>query len=330
MDNTQVLRPLNGNRSGATTTSRESCCDVTPSNGKSKTTEIKNKKNTIKKLKPNYHNHHLIDEFNMVLEANYAEDIHLYHIENEDKQWTQRKCSDFVTGTEVTHYMRSILVDWLIEVTEEYSLRTQTLFLAVNYADRFFEKRPVAKNTVQLVGVACMLIACKIEEIHSPLVDDFVYITDKAYTRENVLQTEQIILGELNFNLSITTVQNFLSRFLILSEANDLVTFLANYLSEMCITVYTIVCSYRPSLLAAASVVVAKSAFSLPLWSAVFEAYTGYSKADLRPCIKDIYVLHEKLSTAPIGRLTSAREKYRKPIYGSVSCYPLSPDGLLF
>ncbi len=37
---------------------------------------------------------------------------------------------------DITHAMRSILVDWLVEVGEEYKLQTETLHLAVNYIDR--------------------------------------------------------------------------------------------------------------------------------------------------------------------------------------------------
>jgi cyclin A len=40
--------------------------------------------------------------------------------------------------TDITHTMRSILVDWLVEVGEEYKLQTETLFLAVSYIDRYY------------------------------------------------------------------------------------------------------------------------------------------------------------------------------------------------
>lgn len=39
---------------------------------------------------------------------------------------------------------------------------------------------------LQLVGCTAMLIASKYEEIYAPEVRDFVYISDKAYTREQV------------------------------------------------------------------------------------------------------------------------------------------------
>ena len=38
---------------------------------------------------------------------------------------------------DITMNMRQILVDWLVEVSEEYKLQTETLHLAVNYIDRY-------------------------------------------------------------------------------------------------------------------------------------------------------------------------------------------------
>lgn len=60
---------------------------------------------------------------------------------------------------DITFTMRSILVDWLVEVCEEYKLNTETLFLAVNYIDRFLSLMSVQRAKLQLVGTACMFIA---------------------------------------------------------------------------------------------------------------------------------------------------------------------------
>ena len=43
---------------------------------------------------------------------------------------------------------------------------------------------------MQLVGVAAMFISCKYEEIYAPEVKDFVYVCDKAYTKEEILLME--------------------------------------------------------------------------------------------------------------------------------------------
>ncbi|KAH9320748.1 hypothetical protein KI387_015387, partial [Taxus chinensis] len=41
---------------------------------------------------------------------------------------------------------------------------------------------------IELVGVTAMLLAFKYEELSIPVVDDFVQISDKAYSREEMLE----------------------------------------------------------------------------------------------------------------------------------------------
>lgn len=90
--------------------------------------------------------------------------------------------------------MRTILVGWLIEVHLKFKLLPETLFLTVNLIDRYCEKKQINRINFQLVGVTSMLIASKYEEIYAPEIRDFVYITDKAYTKEQILAQENDIL----------------------------------------------------------------------------------------------------------------------------------------
>ena len=60
---------------------------------------------------------------------------------------------------DITSSMRSILVDWLIEVGEEYKLHRETLCLAVNYVDRFLSQMSVLRGKLQLVGAASIFLA---------------------------------------------------------------------------------------------------------------------------------------------------------------------------
>lgn len=55
--------------------------------------------------------------------------------------------------------MRTILIDWMAEVGEEYKLHSETLCLAVTYVDRFLSLISVLRNNLQLVGTAAMFIA---------------------------------------------------------------------------------------------------------------------------------------------------------------------------
>jgi len=60
---------------------------------------------------------------------------------------------------DITHTMRSILVDWLVEVAEEYKLSGETLCLTVSCIDRFLSVMSVVRGKLQLVGAAAMFIA---------------------------------------------------------------------------------------------------------------------------------------------------------------------------
>eukprot|EP00967_Tisochrysis_lutea_P127106 scaffold215782_cov15-Tisochrysis_lutea.AAC.1 len=116
--------------------------------------------------------------------------------------------------TDVNAKMRAILVDWLVEVAEEYKLCADTLYLSVNYIDRFLSIHPVQRSNLQLVGIACMWIASKYEEIYPPNVNDFCYITDNTYTKEQMVEMEELVLKKLKYELTVPTSKTFLRRLL--------------------------------------------------------------------------------------------------------------------
>jgi cyclin A len=90
---------------------------------------------------------------------------------------------------DITHKMRSILIDWLVEVGLEYDMSEETIFLAVNFIDRFLSKMCVARTKLQLIGSTALFIAAKYEELQPPEVNDIVFITDETYTKSQVTLT---------------------------------------------------------------------------------------------------------------------------------------------
>lgn len=88
----------------------------------------------------------------------------------------------------INERMRSILVDWLVEVHLKFKLVPETLYLTVNLIDRYLERKEVSRPKLQLVGVTSLLIASKYEEIYPPELRDLVYICDRAYSRNEVCQ----------------------------------------------------------------------------------------------------------------------------------------------
>ncbi|XP_017428376.1 cyclin-A3-2 isoform X3 [Vigna angularis] len=126
-----------------------------------------------------------------------------------------RPIPDYVqkVQNDVDGNMRGVLVDWLIEVAEEYGLVSDTLYFCVAYIDRFLSLKVLSRQRLQLLGVAAMLVASKYEEVKPPEVEDFCYITDNTYSKEEVLNMEADILTALKFELGAPTVGTFLRRF---------------------------------------------------------------------------------------------------------------------
>jgi cyclin E len=117
--------------------------------------------------------------------------------------------------------MRAILLDWLIEVCEVYRLHRETFYLAVDFIDRFLSVAPaVPKNRLQLIGVSCLFIGAKIEEIYPPKLQEFAYVTDGACTEEEILQMELMILKGLNWGLSPMTPNAWMRMYLQIAHGS--------------------------------------------------------------------------------------------------------------
>ncbi|XP_043698812.1 cyclin-A1-4-like isoform X2 [Telopea speciosissima] len=232
---------------------------------------------------------------------------------------------------DVNASMRAILIDWLVEVAEEYRLVPDTLYLTVNYIDRYLSGNVMNRQRLQLLGVACMMIAAKYEEICAPQVEEFCYITDNTYFKEEVLQMETAVLNYLKFEMTAPTAKCFLRRFVRAAQGSNEVPLLllecqANYLAELSLLEYGMLC-YAPSLIAASSIFLANFILqpSKRPWNATLGHYTLYKPSELRDCVK---ALHHLACSSHSTTLLAIREKYSQHKYKSVAkkyCPPSIP-----
>merc|ERR1712241_1267596 len=131
--------------------------------------------------------------------------------------------------------MRGVLVDWLIEVHSQFKLLQETLYMTIYIIDKFLQVEGFAirRNKLQLVGVSAMFIASKVEEMYAPEINDFVYITDNAYTAAEIRQMELRMLNTLGFNFSRPLPLHFLRRNSKAGDVDVLQHTVAKYLIEM-------------------------------------------------------------------------------------------------
>ena len=84
---------------------------------------------------------------------------------------------------QITPTMRAILMDWIMEVSSEFTLKRETFHLAVSLTDRFLDVyRNIGKSEFQLVGLTSLMLAAKIEEIYPPKIEDFAKSADNGYS----------------------------------------------------------------------------------------------------------------------------------------------------
>ncbi|XP_015597645.1 G1/S-specific cyclin-E1 [Cephus cinctus] len=130
----------------------------------------------------------------------------------DQKTLTQRDPQMFQRHPTLQPRMRAILLDWLIEVCEVYKLHRETYYLAMDYIDRYLSTHQnVPKNQLQLIGITCLFIAAKVEEIYPPKIAEFAYVTDGACTEDEILGKELIVLKGLGWNLSPVTAPGWLN-----------------------------------------------------------------------------------------------------------------------
>mmetsp|Transcript_13505 Transcript_13505/g.49130 ORF Transcript_13505/g.49130 Transcript_13505/m.49130 type:complete len:414 (+) Transcript_13505:248-1489(+) len=217
---------------------------------------------------------------------------------------------------DINDKMRAILNDWLIEVHLKFKLMPETLYLTVNLIDRFLSKQQVTRKNLQLVGITAMLLASKYEEIWAPEVRDFVYISDKAYTRDQILEMEKVMLNVLHFNLTIPTQYAFLCRYFKAAGADKQTEVCALFLLELCMPDYGML-AFSPSLVAAAALYVAQLTLrKVQPWTGALEFHTGYSEDNLKQCAQHICSIQSKASSAS---LMAAYKKYSTPKFLEVA-----------
>jgi len=211
--------------------------------------------------------------------------------------------------------MRAILVDWLVDVHRKYKLRAETLFLTVSIVDRYLELRVTAQRHLQLVGVTAMLVAAKFEEVYPPQIKDVVYVTDKAYSREEILKMEVSMLTALQFKICRPTAVNFLERYQLINCCTDAHRDLAQYLLELTLVDYKMI-KYSPSHLAAAAVLLSNKLLRRPSWTSAAVRHTKLTEPMLKECAKEICILLELAEQNP---LQAIRKKFSQLKHHSVA-----------
>ncbi|XP_072286753.1 G2/mitotic-specific cyclin-B3 [Pyxicephalus adspersus] len=247
--------------------------------------------------------------------AEYALDIFTYMRSREEKFILP----DYMElQVDISKEMRSILVDWMVDVQENFELNHETLYLAVKLVDHYLAVSVTMREKLQLIGSTAVLIASKFEERCPPCLDNFLYICDDAYRREEVIAMEMDILQKLNFDINIPVPYRFLRRFAKCAHATMETLTLARYICELTLQEYEFV-QERASKMAASCLYLALKMKDLGGWTPTLQYYSGFQAKDLLPLVRRLNTLLRK---QPNEKLKTVWSKYTHRVFFEVAKLP--------
>ena len=235
--------------------------------------------------------------------------------------------SKIISQKEINEQMRSILIDWIIDVHFKFNFTDETLFMTVLIIDRYISYKSISKKKFQLLGITALLISCKHEEIILPKIEDFIYITDNAYVKEDVFDMENNILDILNFNLIAPSPIKFYEYLALKFEFDKKKFLLGKYLMESFMVDINYV-KFRASVIACASIYIVMKYYKMKNYK---EAYNKKyyninendisdkkfkNEADIKECAKDICIFVDNVNKT---NFLSCKNKYASDINEKVS-----------
>ncbi|PGH03691.1 G2/mitotic-specific cyclin 3/4 [Blastomyces parvus] len=235
--------------------------------------------------------------------AEYGDEIFQYMRELEMQLLPNAHYMD--NQAEIQWSMRSVLMDWLVQVHHRFSLLPETLFLCVNYIDRFLSCKIVSLGKLQLVGATAIFIAAKYEEINCPSLQEIIYMVDNGYTADEILKAERFMLSMLQFELGWPGPMSFLRR---ISKADDYdleTRTLAKYFLEITIMDERFV-GTPPSFSAAGAHCLARLMLRKGTWTPAHVYYSNYTYSQLYPLVSLILECCED----PVKHHSAVYEKY--------------------
>uniref|UniRef100_A0A6B2L8Z6 Uncharacterized protein n=1 Tax=Arcella intermedia TaxID=1963864 RepID=A0A6B2L8Z6_9EUKA len=253
----------------------------------------------------------------------YEDDVFQYLICQEQK--SRVSPNYFIHQTDLTERMRKIMVDWLIKVHLTFNLMPESLYLAVQLMDRYLTSKVIHRSSYQLVGMACLLISAKMEDVAPPQIEDFLVLTENGFSRDEIVKTEFDILVTLEFECSVPTPYHFMRIYLgDLYNTDDSFEYLCNYLIESSLMEISLH-NYAPSLISAGALYLARKMYlDEPAWNLKLEEITTYNEEFSKECAVNICIFLRKLirSTTLKGLI----KKYSLDEFKEVSLIPLPSD----
>ena len=224
-----------------------------------------------------------IEEYDEVIMKN------MFSIENTNRA-NYKILKQIFKGNDFTS--RFFSINLIISISENFDLKQETIYLAINIFDRCFLKYKAKYNffNIKLFIISCIFVAAKYEEIYPPLIEDYYEFFN--FSNSDLFKLENFILDIINFDLHICSPYLFLTKFFYSFAKKEYNQIL--YLAQLVLDILTLdleFCAFKPSYQAVICLYISKlftykDINGIKLWTDDNEFITGYSEKEIKSNMK--------------------------------------------
>ena len=216
--------------------------------------------------------------------------------------------------------MRAILVDWLIEMHEKFNFKSQTLYQTIWLIDTYLSLKYIRRSDFQLLGLGCMYISCKFNEIFYPILKDCIEISDGAYTKEDLLNIEKDILKTINYNVLPPSKEDFYNIIAKAFEFGEKQYYLGKFFMENSLIDYNMI-KYPSSVIAVACSYIVMKFFKIENYKKLYSTRIIYDKCPqkiIKDSARELCFLVKNLNNSEFKAI---KKKYSSDKFCNVAQY---------
>ena len=216
--------------------------------------------------------------------------------------------------------MRAILVDWLIEMHEKFNFKSQTLYQTIWLIDTYLSLKYIKRSDFQLLGLGCMYISCKFNEIFYPILKDCIEISDGAYTKEDLLNIEKDILKTINYNVLPPSKEDFYNIIAKAFEFGEKQYYLGKFFMENSLIDYNMI-KYPSSVIAVACSYIVMKFFKIENYKKLYSTRIIYDKCPqkiIKDSARELCFLVKNLNNSEFKAI---KKKYSSDKFYNVAQY---------
>ena len=219
--------------------------------------------------------------------------------------------------------MRLILVDWLHDVWIHFKLLTATWYRGVSILDWYLSRSEgQPREKLQLLGCVALSIASKVEEIYPPEMNDWIYIADHSFKRDEMVKMEQLVLETLDYDVVLPTPYDF---WFLRTAASGKEHALWKFLTQMSLRHYRMAVDWDPSEVCASAISIAREVLDSDCKETIAELAIGFNTSEKRlmQCRDAIYAIANRECNQRSAETNTVWRVYDRRFFGVALLFPI-------